>query len=135
MSRKFKVGDEARLTTTITEKQINEFAQLTGDHNPIHMDAEFASKTPFGVRIAHGAMISALFSRLAGMELPGPGTVVLSAEFSYKKPAMVGDEVTAVLRVKKMRPDKPIVFIDCVATNQSDEVLVEGTAVTYRLLE
>lgn len=131
MSRKFKVGDEARLTMTITAEEIEKFAQLTGDRNPIHMDEDFARKTPFGGRIAHGAMISALFSKLAGTQIPGPGSVVISAEFNYKKPALIGDEVTAVLRVKKCRDDKPVVFIDCSAVNQAGEVLVEGSAVTY----
>lgn len=128
-----KEGASASLTMTMTPELVSNFAQLTGDHNPIHVDEEYAKTTKFGRCIAHGAMLNGMFSKIAGNDLPGPGSVVLSAQFDYKNPAYIGDAVTATMTMRRYRKDKPIIFMDCRATNQKDEVLIEGTVVIYKM--
>lgn len=128
-----KEGASASLSMKMTQELVSNFAQLTGDHNPIHVNEEFAKTTKFGRCIAHGAMLNGMFSKIAGTELPGPGSVVLSAQFDYKNPAYIGDEVTATMTIRRYRKDKPIIFMDCKALNQKGESLIEGTAVIYKM--
>ena len=80
---------------TITENDIDLFAQVSGDRNPLHMDEEFASKTMFGKRIAHGALSASFISGILGNDLPGPGSVFIGLSMRFRRPVFIGDEVTA----------------------------------------
>lgn len=126
-----KVGDAATLTITITDQMVRQFAALSGDHNPIHLDDAFAAKTRFGKRIAHGVLVSSILSRLAGTKLPGPGTIVISQDNRYKAPCYIGDTVTAEIRIVSVRKDKPIIKVEATVKNQDDVVLIEGDAILY----
>ena len=125
---KFKVGDSAEITKTITEADIQAFAEVTGDHNPIHLDDEFARTTRFGRRIAHGMLTASLISSVLANKLPGEGSVYLGQSLQFVAPVFPGDEVTARVSVKQIRDDKPILKLETVCVNQRDEVVIRGEA-------
>ena len=128
---KFKVGDADTVTVTITDEMVRAFAVLSGDDNPVHLDDDFAAKTRFGKRIAHGMLLGALLSRVAGTKIPGPGTIVISQDIRYKEPCYIGDTVTAEIKILHVRADKPIVKISSRVTNQDGGVLIDGGAILY----
>jgi len=124
-----RVGDTASLTKTITDADIRAFAELAGDHNPLHLDDEYAATTRFGRRIAHGMLAASLISTVLAAELPGIGTVYLSQNSQFVAPVYPGDTVTARVTVGKIRDDKPIVTLDTICENQRGELLINGEAV------
>jgi len=124
----FKVGDSAEITKTIEQEDIDAFARVTGDHNPVHVDEEFAKTTRFGKRIAHGMLTASLISAVLANELPGEGSVYLGQTLQFVTPVFPGDEITARVTVKEMREDKPIVKLETVCVNQRDEVVIRGEA-------
>ncbi len=128
---KFKVGDSDSVTVTVTDEMVRAFAELSGDKNPVHLDDEFASKTLFKKRIAHGMVLGGLLSRVAGMKIPGPGTIVISQDIRYKAPCYVGDTVTAEIKILHMRADKPIIKVASKVVNQAGDILIEGGAILY----
>jgi acyl dehydratase len=125
-----KIGDSATLTRIITLEDIEQFALLVGDTNPVHMHEQFASKTRFGARIAHGMWGASLLSALIGTRLPGPGAIYLNQTLKFKAPIYPGDTVTARVTVKGLREDKKIITLETVCLNQNGETLIEGEAVT-----
>ncbi|TEU12259.1 MAG: MaoC family dehydratase [Anaerolineales bacterium] len=124
-----KLGETASLARTITEIDVQQFAELVGDNNPVHVDDAFASKTRFGRRIAHGMWGVSLISAVLGTRLPGPGTIYLSQTIQFLAPIYLGDTVTAQVTVAKVRDDKPIVTLETLCQNQNGEVVVKGEAV------
>jgi 3-hydroxybutyryl-CoA dehydratase len=129
--RTFKVGQKESVTVTITDEMVKAFADLSGDRNPVHVDDEFAAKTRFGKRIAHGMILGGLLSRVAGMHLPGPGTIIISQDIRYKGPCYIGDTVTAEISIIHVRADKPIIKVASRVTNQDGEELINGGAILY----
>ena len=129
--RELQAGQSATLKLKITDDMVRKFAELTGDSNPIHLDDVYAAKTRFGKRIAHGMLVSATLSRIAGMDLPGPGTIVMGVDVRYKAPCYIGDEVTGELTIVNVRKDKPIIKARYVVSNQNGEALIEGDAILY----
>jgi len=89
------VGQSAELVRTVGEADIVAFAEVTGDRNPVHLDADYAAATAFGERIAHGMLSAGYISAVLGTSLPGPGAVYLSQSLAFKRPVRIGDEVTA----------------------------------------
>lgn len=122
------VGDRASRTMTITDETIRAFADLTGDHNPVHLDEAYAAGTRFGRRIAHGMIAAGLISAALANDLPGPGTVYLGQTLQFKAPVYPGDTITAIVEVKSARVDKPIVILSTVCTNQDGTRILEGEA-------
>ncbi|MGZ8463385.1 MAG: MaoC family dehydratase, partial [Candidatus Deferrimicrobiaceae bacterium] len=102
----FKVGDTAELSKTVTEEDIVLFAKVTGDYNPVHVSEEFAKKTRFGGRIAHGMLSAGLISAVIGMKLPGPGCPYLSQTLNFRGPVKIGDEITARVEVAEVISEK-----------------------------
>ena len=125
---KFKIGDSASISKTITDRDIQAFAEVTGDHNPIHLDDEYAAKTRFGSRIAHGMLSASLISSVLANKLPGPGSVYLSQTLKFVKPVLPGDSVTARVTVTGIRDDKPIITLETVCVNQHNEPVLKGEA-------
>lgn len=125
---KFKLGDTASLSKTITDEDICAFANATGDHNPLHLDAKFAKQTRFGRRIAHGMLSASLISAVIANELPGQGSIYLGQTLQFVAPVFPGDTVTARVTVTEVREDKPIVKLETVCTNQRDGVVIKGEA-------
>jgi 3-hydroxybutyryl-CoA dehydratase len=126
---RFKAGDAATRTKTITDEDIRAFAELSGDRNPVHLDDEYAAGTRFGRRIAHGMLAASLVSATLANELPGRGSVYLSQTLRFVAPVFPGDTVTARVEVTKVREDKPIVTLETICTNERGERLIEGEAV------
>ena len=122
------VGEHASRTMTITDETIRAFADLTGDHNPVHLDDAYAAGTRFGRRIAHGMIAAGLISATLANDLPGPGTVYLGQTLQFRAPVFPGDTITATVEVKSVRPDKPIVVLTTVCTNQDGARVLEGEA-------
>jgi 3-hydroxybutyryl-CoA dehydratase len=125
----FQAGDKASRSLAISDETIRNFAEVTGDNNPVHLDDEYAAGTRFGRRIAHGMIAAGLISATLANDLPGPGTVYLNQTLKFKLPVYPGDTVTATVEILKVREDKPIVTLSTVCTNQEDKVVLEGEAV------
>ncbi|MBJ3777530.1 bifunctional enoyl-CoA hydratase/phosphate acetyltransferase [Acuticoccus mangrovi] len=122
------VGDEASVVRIVGRDDIDLFATVTGDVNPAHIDAAFAATDMFGHIIAHGMWTAALVSAVLGTKLPGPGTIYLGQELSFRRPVSPGDTITATVRVKEKRPEKRIVIFDTECTNQDGKAVLTGTA-------
>jgi 3-hydroxybutyryl-CoA dehydratase len=97
------------ITRTITQEQVNAFADLTGDHNPIHLDEDYAKGTMFKTRIAHGAFVASFLSGVMGTQLPGPGAIFRSLNLNYRAPVRVGDTILARVEVEEVNPAKNMV--------------------------
>ena len=124
----FTVGDSAEIKKTIEQSDIDAFAEVTGDHNPVHVDEEFAKTTRFGRRIAHGMLTASLISSVLANKLPGEGSVYLNQTLQFVAPVFPGDEITARVTVKEIREDKPILKLETICMNQRDEIVIRGEA-------
>lgn len=122
----FAPGQQASLTKTISEADVYAFAGITGDFNPLHVDAEFAQQSRFGERIAHGILTAGLISAVLGTRLPGPGGVYLSQTLKFLKPVRFGDTITATAEVVSYRSDKRILTLRTSCRNQRGETVAEG---------
>ena len=125
---KIKPGDTASLSKTITDHDLRAFAEVSGDHNPLHLDEQFAHQTRFGRRIAHGMLSASLISAVIANELPGQGSIYLGQSLQFVAPVFPGDTVEARVTVTGIREDKQIVKLDTVCTNQRNEVVIKGEA-------
>ena len=123
-----QIGQISEYTKTVTEQDIQLFAVLSGDANPVHLDPAFAASTQFGERIAHGMLTGAVISAAIAMQMPGPGTIYLGQTLAFKRPVKIGDTVTVTLTVAEKHEIKPRATLDCVVTNQNGQVVVEGQA-------
>src|SRR5262245_5334109 len=125
---RLRVGDSAETTKTIADEDVQQFADVTGDHNPVHLDDSFAKNTRFGRRIAHGMLTASLISSVLANKLPGEGSIYLGQTLQFVSPVFPGDEVTARVTVKAIRQDKPIVKLETVCVNQHEEIVIRGEA-------
>src|SRR5687768_14337450 len=98
----FKIGDTAEFSKTISEYDIYQFAGITGDFNPMHVNEEYAKSSRFGKRIAHGMLTSSFICTVLGMKLPGVGTIHISQQLEFKRPVFIGDTVTVILNVTEI---------------------------------
>lgn len=124
----YKVGDSAQLSKTVKDEDIRMFAEVTGDKNPLHLDDEFASKTIFKRRIAHGILTAALISSVIGNRLPGNGTIYLSQTLNFLAPVYVGDEITAKVEVLQVLKEGKRLRLKTQVINQNGTVVVDGEA-------
>lgn len=122
------VGLSAKFSKTITEADIVLFAAVTGDTNPMHLDAECAAGTIFKERIAHGILSAGYISALFGMQLPGPGAIYISQTLNFKGPVKIDDHVTTTVKLVELIPDKRRAKFDCVCSVHGKPVLT-GEAV------
>lgn len=118
------VGQEASLSSTVTEATITQFADLSGDRNPVHLDAAYAAGTMFKERIAHGMLSAAYISAVFGMKLPGPGAVYVSQSLVFKAPVKIGDTVVATVKLVELIPEKKRARFETVCTVDGKAVLV-----------
>ena len=128
------VGQRGTWTKTFTADDVEAFARLTGDRNPLHFDEEFARRTRPGRLIVHGGLTTGLFNALVAEVLPGPGSVFLHQEWDYPAPAYIGDTVTAEAEVIEARADKPITTLRCIARREDGTEVLTGTCVVYTML-
>ncbi|MBV9576335.1 MAG: bifunctional enoyl-CoA hydratase/phosphate acetyltransferase [Gammaproteobacteria bacterium] len=123
-----KVGDSASLVRTLTEKDIQVFAIMSGDINPAHVDEEYAQSDMFHKIIGHGMWSGALISTVLGTQLPGPGTIYVSQTIRFKKPVAIGDTLTVIVTAIEKKPEKKRVIFSCECHNQKEELVMEGQA-------
>lgn len=123
-----KVGDSAELTRTLTARDIEIFAVMSGDVNPAHVDPDFAGSDMFHKVIAHGMWGGTLISAVLGTELPGPGTIYLNQSLSFRRPVGLGDTVTVRVTVTDKSDAHRHVTLDCRCSNQNGDVVIEGQA-------
>jgi len=133
LMEKLKIGDAFSKERVVTDDLVRQFADVSGDHNPIHLDEEFAKTTRFGKRIAHGMLSGAYISAVLGYEFVERRVVYLSQSMKFTAPVFIGDTVTATATVTRIREEKGIVTLDTVCTNQDGETLVTGEAVVMLL--
>ncbi len=117
----------------MTSQDVELYARLTGDRNPLHFDADFAARTRFGRLVAQGGIAAGMLNALVAMDLPGPGTVFMSQALKYLAPTYLGDTLTAEVEVLALKPDKPVCQLRAVITNQDGVTLLEGECWTYTL--
>jgi 3-hydroxybutyryl-CoA dehydratase len=123
-----KAGDMAQLSKTITETDLEQFAQATGDFNPVHFDPSYAEKTPFKGRIAHGVLSIGFISAVFGNIFPGPGTIYLTQEIRFLAPVRIGDTITAKVEAIELIPEKNRVKFKTTCSNQNGQKVVTGAA-------
>jgi acyl dehydratase len=126
-----RIGQRARRTRVVTERDIELFTEMTGDRNPLHYDKDLASRSRFGGLIVQGGVTSGLLNAVVAEDLPGPGSVFLHIDWSFKAPVRPGDEITAEVEVLETRADKPITRLRTTITNQDDIAVLDGTALVY----
>lgn len=129
MAHELNIGDSASITKAFSQDEVVQFAEISGDHNPIHLDEDFAAASIFGQRIVHGMLVASLFSGLIGEELPGQGTIYLSQSVSFKAPVLIAEEVTATVEVIGIREDKPIITLKTTCRNAAGKIVIKGEAV------
>jgi 3-hydroxybutyryl-CoA dehydratase len=121
------VGQKASFGKTITEADIVLFAAVTGDTNPMHLNAEYAKDSIFGERIAHGMLAAGLITKVMGTQLPGPGTIYMSQSLRFRKPVRIGDTVTATVEITALDAVKHRATLRTVCAVKGEPVL-EGEA-------
>ena len=124
-----QVGQFAEMAKTVTETDIALFAGVTGDFNPVHIDAIAASKSMFKERVAHGMLSAGFISAVLGMKLPGTGSIYLSQSLRFAKPVRIGDTVTARVEVLEVIATKRRVKLATTCRNQDGETVVDGEAI------
>lgn len=126
------VGDTARRTRTVRTADIELFTELTGDRNPLHYDEDAARRSRFGRVIVQGGVTSGLLNAVVAEELPGPGSVFLHVDWSFRAPVGPGDRITAEVEVLEVRDDKPISRLRTTITNADGTVVLDGTALVWQ---
>jgi 3-hydroxybutyryl-CoA dehydratase len=125
----FASGEQASISKTVNEEDIELFAKVTGDYNPVHINDDFAAKTRFKGRIAHGLISAGLIGAVLGTKLPGPGSIYLGQSLKFLAPVRIGDEVTAEATVTDWNPTKRIMRLTTRCFNQNGVDVLTGEAV------
>jgi acyl dehydratase len=125
-----KPGDGAEISRYFGREEVAAFAMLIGDYNPIHLDEAFAANTQFGRCIVHGPLYSSLIGTILGTQCPGPGTILVSQDYRFRKPVYVGDTITAGVRVMEIDRIKGAIWVDAECRNQAGIIVLSGHALT-----
>lgn len=128
-----QVGQRAARSRLVTARDIELFTELSGDRNPLHYDERIAERTRFGGIVVQGGVTSAILNAVVAEDLPGPGTVFLQVNWSFKAPVRPGDTITGEVVVTKVREDKPITELDTRVVLSDGTVVLEGSAVCYTM--
>ncbi|WP_455198716.1 MaoC family dehydratase, partial [Kaarinaea lacus] len=127
------VGQTAQRTRLVSSEDIELFTAISGDRNPLHYDEAIAAATRFGGIVVQGGVTSAILNAVVAEDLPGPGTVFLQVNWSFKAPVRPGDTITGEVRVTSVREDKPITELETRVLTDDGTVVLEGTAVCYTM--
>lgn len=128
MSMRYTVGDKVSITRTFSAEDVNSYAELTGDNNPIHMDEAYASTTIFGRRIVQGILAVSLFSRIFGTQYPGSGSIYMMQNCKFVKPVFVGEELRAEVELIELDEQRMIGLFNTSAYNKFHELVIVGQA-------
>jgi 3-hydroxybutyryl-CoA dehydratase len=123
------IGMREVLCRTVREEDVIGFAEVSGDHNPLHLSEEFARRTRFGGRIVHGIYTASLLSAVLGMRLPGPGSIYLSQTLNFRRPVRIGDTLTLLVEVAELHEKGRRCRLTCTALVEG-EVVMDGEAIT-----
>jgi len=127
-------GQTATRSLTLTAQHVRGYAELSGDHNPLHFDQDFAARTPFGRLVVQGGLTTGLLHALVAMDMPGPGTVFLSQNWKFTAPVFIGDTITAEAEVLSVHETKPVCQLRVSVRRQDGEEVLAGEAWCYRFL-
>ncbi|HPE60296.1 MAG TPA: MaoC family dehydratase [Thiolinea sp.] len=130
-TRELKVGDKVSITRTFSEQDVRDYARLSMDTNPVHLDAAYAAATQFRERIVHGMFVGSLFTAMLGTQLPGEGSIYVSQSLKFKLPVHLDEAVTGTVEITDIRTDKPFVTLKTTVVNAEGKNVVEGEAVIY----
>jgi 3-hydroxybutyryl-CoA dehydratase len=126
---KIQLGDEATYSKVITMDMVKAFADISGDTNPVHIDADYAKGTVFKENIAHGILVTGLISKILGCDLPGYGSVYVSQQVSFLRPVKIGDEITAKVEVIDREDKRGYVTFKTTCANQLGKIVIKGEAI------
>ena len=127
----FQEGDGFRWERHISADDVRQFAEIVGDQNPVHINAEFAEKSFFKKRIVHGAFLAGLISKVLGMDFPGQGTIYISQNSVFKRAVYVDTTVAVEVKVTQVIPEKRRLVLDTNISNSNGEVCVTGSATIW----
>jgi 3-hydroxybutyryl-CoA dehydratase len=127
----YKPGDGFSFERTISADDVRQFAQVVGDLNPVHLDAEFAEKSFFKNRIVHGAFLAGLISKILGMDFPGQGTIYISQDSVFKRPVYVDTTVRVEVKITEVITEKRRLVLDTTVLNENGEVCLAGSATIW----
>jgi len=125
---KLLVGKKATFTQKIDESLLDNFAKISGDFNPLHMNDEYASKTKFGKRVCHGMLLASFFSRLVGMHLPGKNSLYFSQTLNFRNPCFIGDEAVIEGEIIEKKSNMKLITLKTTIYNQTGKCLIDGLA-------
>lgn len=126
-----RIGDRAERRRTTRMKDVKDFSEMTGDHNPIHYDTELDERTVFGRLIVQGGVTSGILNALVAEDLPGPGTVFLGCGWKFLKAVGIDEEIVGSVEVMAVRKDKPICTLKTQVHNTDGDICIDGTATTF----
>ncbi len=121
-----KIGLAKEFHVKITQSLVDDFARISGDYNPIHMDDDFAKSSKFGRKIVHGMLLASLLSRMVGMYLPGKYAIYSSQDLEFHNPCFIGDEITVTSIVNDKSESTKIIKIESKITNKEKKILLQG---------
>ena len=122
------VGQKISFSKKIDEFLLNDFAKISGDFNPLHMDDEYAKNTKFGKRVCHGMLLASFFSQLVGMKLPGKNSLYFSQTLNFRNPCFVDDEITIEGEIIEKKSNIKLISIKTIISNQEGKCLIDGVA-------
>jgi acyl dehydratase len=125
----YSVGDKAIVKKVFTAEEVELFAVLSTDKNPVHLDEAYSATTIFKKRIVHGFLVGSLISAVLGNKMPGNGSIYLSQTMNFKRPVYLNDEVTCIVEIMEIIPEKSIYKLNTNCYNSNNEIVIEGNAV------
>lgn len=126
--KQLEVGNKASITKCFNEADVETFARVSGDTNPLHLDDTYAKDSIFKQRVVHGALVNSLFSNLLGNVLPGEGTIYCKQNSSFTKPVFLNDEITATVEITSIDKLKHRIYFTTTATNHHNDLVIKGDA-------
>jgi acyl dehydratase len=126
------VGQQATRRLNVTPETVHVYADVTGDRNPLHFDADWTARTRFKRLMAQGGITTGLLHALVAMDMPGPGTVFMKQQWTFPRPVYIGDTITATATVTSVRASRNIAELDIVVVNQDGEEVLTGSATVYQ---
>ena len=125
------VGQTASRNLTLTTEHVQKYAEITGDHNPLHFDEAFVAATPFGKLVVQGGLTTGVLNALVAEDMPGQGTVFLSHDIKFVAPVFIGDTITGEAEVLSVHDSKPVTQLKVKVSRQDGEIVLEGEAWCY----
>ena len=127
------IGQKARRSLRLTRAEVDAYARITGDYNPLHFDERFAAATQFGRLVVHGGLTAGILNALVAEDLPGPGSVFMSQSLKYVAPVFIGDTITGEVEVLSVHARKPVTQLRATVTREDGQLVLEGECWVFTL--